>query len=159
MLVNDTRFFGVNFQTIIMGYICMWTLFFFLSGCVIFQLYEYMNNFHDLRRCVKNENEFLQKEINRLQREIHRLQVEINCSQNRQRRDFEKKASIFQDRIENTVIKMDKLVERVTIVEIVETNQGNAHLLRKLTFEQWLVNQLKFRMSDMIINISTNHQH
>lgn len=128
MLVNDTRSFGVNFQTII-GYICMWTLFVFLSGCVIFQLSEYVNNFHDLRRCVKNENEFLQKEINRLQREIHRSQVEINRSQNRQRRDFEKKASIFQDRIENTVIKMDKLVERVTIVEIlikeIHTYSGN----------------------------------
>lgn len=110
-------------------YICMWTSFVILAGCVIFQLYEYKNNFHDLRRCVKNENEFLQKEINRLQREIHRSQVEINRSQNRQRRDFEKKASIFQDRIENTVIKMDKLVERVTIVEIlikeIHTNSGN----------------------------------
>lgn len=79
---------------------------------------------------LKNENEFLQKKINRLQREIHRLlQVEINHSQNRQRRDFEKKASIFQDRIENTVIKMDKLVVRVTIVEIlikeIHTYSGN----------------------------------
>lgn len=87
------------------------------------------NNFHDLRRCVKNENEFMQKEINRLQREVHRLQVEINRSQNRQRRDFENKASLFQDRIENTVIKMNKLVERVTIVEILikemHTYSGN----------------------------------
>lgn len=78
---------------------------------------------------LKNENEFLQKKINRLQREIHRLQVEINHSQNRQRRDFEKRASFFQDRIENTVIKMDKLVVRVTIVEILikemHTYSGN----------------------------------
>lgn len=39
---------------------------------------------------LKNENEFLQKKINRLQREIHRSQVEINRSQNRQKREFEK---------------------------------------------------------------------
>lgn len=80
---------------------------------------------------LKNENEFLQKKINRLQREIYRLQVEINHSQNRQRRDFEKRASLFKDRIENTVIKMDKLVERVTIVEILIKEIHT--LLRKLT--------------------------
>lgn len=131
MLVNDTRFFGVNFQTI-MGYICMWTFFFFLSGCVIFQLSEYVNNFHDLRRCVKNENEFLQKEINRLQREIHRLQVEINHSQNRQRRDFEKKASTYIPRSNRKHSDKDGQASR-TCDNCGNTNQGNAHLLRKLT--------------------------
>lgn len=65
MLVNDTRIFCVNFQTIY-GYI--WSLFVLFAGYVIFQLYEYKNNFHDLGRSVKNENEFLQKKIKCLKR-------------------------------------------------------------------------------------------
>lgn len=72
---------------------------------MIFQLYEYKNNFHDLGRSVKNENEFLQKKIKCLKRKW------ID-------RKWKKNALTFQDQIENTVKQVDTQVERVAIVEI-----------------------------------------
>lgn len=81
---------------------------------MIFQLYEYKNNFHDLGRCVKNENEFLQKKIKCLKGN------ELIASGNKKFAEeaLKKNALIFQDQIENSVKQVDTQVERVAIVEI-----------------------------------------